>query len=50
MFLPSILPHILEGFQLTEHAAITTAGSMLWAFLAAGRGSAAAGGSIKLTN
>ena len=33
MFLPSILPHILEGFQLTEQAAITTAGSIMMAYM-----------------
>lgn len=35
MFLPSILPHILEGFQLTEQAAITTAGNIMMAYMAA---------------
>jgi DHA1 family multidrug resistance protein-like MFS transporter len=34
MFLPSILPHILEGFQLTEQAAITTAGTIMMAYMA----------------
>ncbi|MCU0590160.1 MAG: MFS transporter [Desulfobacterales bacterium] len=33
MFLPSILPHILEGFQLTEQAAITTAGTIMMAYM-----------------
>jgi DHA1 family multidrug resistance protein-like MFS transporter len=33
-FLPSILPHILEGFQLTEEAAITTAGEIMMAYTA----------------
>jgi DHA1 family multidrug resistance protein-like MFS transporter len=33
-FLPSILPHILEGFQLTEDAAITTAGHLMMAYTA----------------
>ncbi len=33
-FLPSILPHILEGFQLTEEAAITTAGHLMMAYTA----------------
>lgn len=35
MFLPSILPHILEGFQLTEQAAITSAGTIMMAYMAA---------------
>jgi len=34
VFLPSVLPHILEGFQLTEHAAITTAGTIMMAYMA----------------
>jgi MFS family permease len=34
MFLPSILPHILEGFQLMEHAAIATAGTIMMAYMA----------------
>jgi MFS transporter, DHA1 family, multidrug resistance protein len=34
MFLPSILPPILEGFQLTEQAAITTAGTIMMAYTA----------------
>jgi DHA1 family multidrug resistance protein-like MFS transporter len=34
MFLPSILPHILDGFQLTEQAAITTAGTIMMAYMA----------------
>jgi MFS family permease len=34
MFLPSVLPHILEGFQLTEQAAITTAGTIMMAYMA----------------
>jgi DHA1 family multidrug resistance protein-like MFS transporter len=34
MFLPSILPHILEGFQLTQQAAITTAGTIMMAYMA----------------
>jgi MFS family permease len=34
MFLPSILPHILEDFQLTEQAAITTAGTIMMAYMA----------------
>jgi MFS family permease len=34
MFLPSILPHILEGFQLTEQAAIATAGTVMMAYMA----------------
>jgi MFS family permease len=34
MFLPSILPHILEGFQVTEQAAITTAGTIMMAYMA----------------
>jgi len=34
MFLPSILPHILEGFQLTGQAAITTAGTIMMAYMA----------------
>ncbi|MBI5579589.1 MAG: MFS transporter [Deltaproteobacteria bacterium] len=34
MFLPSILPHILEGFQLTEQAALTTAGTIMMAYMA----------------
>jgi MFS family permease len=33
MFLPSVLPHILEGFQLTEQAAITTAGTIMMAYM-----------------
>jgi len=33
-FLPSILPHILEGFHLTEEAAITTAGHLMMAYTA----------------
>ena len=33
-FLPSILPHILEGFQLTEEAAVTTAGEIMMAYTA----------------
>ncbi|MGE5855085.1 MAG: MFS transporter [Syntrophaceae bacterium] len=33
-FLPSILPHILEGFLLTEDAAITTAGHLMMAYTA----------------
>jgi MFS family permease len=35
MFLPSILPHILEGFQLTEQAAITSAGTIMMVYMAA---------------
>ena len=34
MFLPSVLPHILEGFQLSEQAAITTAGTVMMAYMA----------------
>lgn len=34
MFLPSVLPHILEGFQLGEQAAITTAGTVMMAYMA----------------
>jgi DHA1 family multidrug resistance protein-like MFS transporter len=34
MFLPSILPHILEGFQVEEPAAITTAGTIMMAYMA----------------
>jgi len=34
MFLPSVLPHILEGFQLTEQAAITTAGTIMMVYTA----------------
>lgn len=34
MFLPSVLPHILEGFRLTEQAAITTAGTIMMAYMA----------------
>ncbi len=34
MFLPSVLPHILEGFQLTEQAAITTAGTIMMVYMA----------------
>jgi MFS transporter, DHA1 family, multidrug resistance protein len=34
MFLPSVLPHILEGFQLNEQAAITTAGTIMMAYMA----------------
>jgi DHA1 family multidrug resistance protein-like MFS transporter len=34
MFLPSVLPHILEGFQLTEQAAITSAGTIMMAYMA----------------
>lgn len=33
MFLPSILPHILEGFELTEQAAITSAGTIMMAYM-----------------
>ena len=33
-FLPSILPHILEGFHLTEEAAVTTAGEIMMAYTA----------------
>ncbi|RPJ72641.1 MAG: MFS transporter [Desulfobacteraceae bacterium] len=35
MFLPSILPHILEGFQLSEQAAITSAGTIMMVYMAA---------------
>jgi MFS transporter, DHA1 family, multidrug resistance protein len=34
MFLPSVLPHILEDFQLKDHAAITTAGTIMMAYMA----------------
>lgn len=34
MFLPSILPHILGDFQLMEQAAITTAGTIMMAYMA----------------
>ena len=34
MFLPSVLPNILEGFQLTGQAAITTAGTIMMAYMA----------------
>jgi MFS transporter, DHA1 family, multidrug resistance protein len=34
MFLPSILPHILEGFQLTGETALTTAGTIMMAYTA----------------
>lgn len=34
MFLPSILPQILEGFQLTEGAAITSAGTIMMVYMA----------------
>jgi MFS family permease len=34
MFLPSILPHILEGFQFTGQAAITMAGTIMMAYMA----------------
>jgi len=34
MFLPSVLPHILAGFQLTEQAAITSAGTIMMAYMA----------------
>jgi DHA1 family multidrug resistance protein-like MFS transporter len=34
MFLPSVLPHILEGFQLTDQAAITTAGTIMMLYMA----------------
>jgi MFS family permease len=34
MFLPSVLPHILEGFQLTEQAAITSAGTIMMIYMA----------------
>ena len=34
MFLPSVLPHILKGFQLTEQAAITSAGTIMMAYMA----------------
>ena len=34
MFLPSILPRILENFQLAEQAAITTAGTIMMAYTA----------------
>jgi DHA1 family multidrug resistance protein-like MFS transporter len=34
MFLPSVLPQILEGFELTEQAAITTAGTLMMAYTA----------------
>jgi len=34
MFLPSVLPHILEGFQLTEEAAITSAGTIMMVYMA----------------
>lgn len=34
MFLPSVLPHILEGFRLTEQAAITTAGTIMMVYMA----------------
>jgi DHA1 family multidrug resistance protein-like MFS transporter len=33
-FLPSILPHVLEGFHLTEEAAVTTAGEIMMAYTA----------------
>lgn len=33
-FLPSILPHILEGFRLTEEVAISTAGTIMMAYTA----------------
>lgn len=33
-FLPSILPHILEGFRLTEEAAITAAGHLMMLYTA----------------
>ncbi len=33
-FLPSILPHILEGFHLAEEAAVTTAGEIMMAYTA----------------
>jgi MFS family permease len=33
-FLPSILPHILEGFHLTEEAAVTTAGEIMMGYTA----------------
>lgn len=34
MFLPSVLPHILEGFKLAEDAAIKTAGTIMMAYMA----------------
>jgi DHA1 family multidrug resistance protein-like MFS transporter len=34
MFMPSVLPHILEGFQLTEQAAITSAGMIMMMYMA----------------
>jgi DHA1 family multidrug resistance protein-like MFS transporter len=34
MFLPSVLPNILEGFQLTGEAAITAAGTIMMAYMA----------------
>lgn len=34
MFLPSILPHVLEGFQVTGQTAITTAGTIMMAYMA----------------
>lgn len=33
MFLPSVLPHILEGFQLTAEAAITSAGTIMMLYM-----------------
>lgn len=33
-FLPSILPHILEDFRFTEEAAISTAGTIMMAYMA----------------
>ncbi|MCU0561976.1 MAG: MFS transporter [Desulfobacterales bacterium] len=35
MFLPSVLPQILEGFQLTAAAAITSAGTIMMLYMAA---------------
>ncbi len=35
MFLPSVLPNILEGFHLTEEAAITSAGTIMMLYMAA---------------
>ena len=35
MFLPSILPHILEGFQLTGEAAVGAAGTIMMIYMAA---------------
>jgi MFS family permease len=34
MFLPSILPHVLEGFHLTEAAAIRMAGTIMMIYMA----------------